>query len=67
MNEEDITQADNTFQGFFDSLGPNDIYKRIFLEELLGLLYGSPVDLSDVVNWNEQTPEQPPSDPSRSS
>jgi hypothetical protein len=61
MEDDDIKMADDTFRGFFDSLGPNDLYKKIFLEVLLEELYGHPVDLTDVIDWNQTQPEQKPS------
>ena len=56
---EDIIKVDNDLQEFFDSLGPNDIYKRVFLEVLLEEIYGRPVDLSGLVNWDMQQEQQP--------
>lgn len=49
--KEEIDKADEDLQDFFDSLGPNDIYKQVFLEVLLEEIYGRRVDLSQVVNW----------------
>lgn len=52
MNEitenEKIEIADDTLATFFDSLGPNDIYKKIFLEVLFEEIYGHPCNLSDL-------------------
>lgn len=48
ITEEDIKNASNILQAFFNDLGPNDIYKRIFLEVLLEELYGEKVDLSQL-------------------
>lgn len=59
--EEDIVEADAGLQNFFDSLGPNDIYKMVFLEVLLEEIYGYKVDLSKVVNWDTQSAQQPSS------
>jgi hypothetical protein len=53
MEEEDIKNADGAVQSFFDSLGPNDVIKRIFLEVLLEEIYGERVDLSGIVNWQQ--------------
>jgi hypothetical protein len=46
--DEKIQETISVFQNFMDSLGPNDIYKRIFLEVFLEEIYGKRVDLSDV-------------------
>ncbi len=46
--EADVDKVDKGLQDFFDSLGPNDIYKLVFLEVLLEEIYGSRVDLSAV-------------------
>ncbi len=58
--EEDIVQADASLQEFFDSLGPNDIYKQVFLEVLLEEIYGRRVDLSGFI---KHEPVQQPSLP----
>lgn len=49
MRQEDIEKAELAVKDFFDSLGPDDIYKRIFLEALLEEVYGQKIDLSDVM------------------
>jgi hypothetical protein len=49
---EKIEVADDTFATFFESLGPNDIYKKIFLEVLFEEIYGHPCDLSDIFPKN---------------
>lgn len=49
ISDEDILKTDKSLQDFFDSLGPNDIYKRVFLEVLLEEIYGRRVDLSNVI------------------
>ncbi len=59
--EEDIIEADAGLQDFFDSLGPNDIYKMVFLEVLLEEIYGCKVDLSKAVNWDMQLMQKPSS------
>lgn len=46
-------EADEAFVAFLDSLGPNDIYKQLFLEVLLEEIYGRKVDLSDVFDKKE--------------
>lgn len=54
MNADDLTDeqklmaAADTLNAFFDSLGHNDIYKRILLEVLFEEIYGEKCDLSDV-------------------
>lgn len=48
MDEKDIEKTDTDLKNFFDSLGPNDIYKKIFLEVLLEEIYGDRVDLSNI-------------------
>jgi hypothetical protein len=48
FDEAQAKEAAGAFLGFMDSLGPNDIYKRVFLEVLLEEIYGQQVDLSDV-------------------
>ena len=53
--EEDIISANNSLQEFFDSLGPNDIYKQVFLEVLLEEIYGRRIDLSDVIKPEQKT------------
>lgn len=56
-DEEKAKEACETFACFLDGLGPNDIYKRIFLEVLLEEIYGKRVDLSDVFKLDaEQKP-----------
>jgi protoporphyrinogen oxidase len=45
VSDEDIIKADKDLQDFFDSLGPNDVYKIVFLEVLLEEIYGKRVDL----------------------
>lgn len=45
-SEEEIKSAEIGLQDFFDSLGPNDVYKMVFLEVLLEEIYGKRVDLS---------------------
>ena len=46
-DEEKLRAAADTLNVFFDSLGPNDIYKQIFLEILLEEIYGEKCDLSE--------------------
>jgi hypothetical protein len=60
--EEDIIEADKSLQDFFDSLGPNDIYKQVFLEVLLEEIYGRRVDLSHAFK-TEQSQAPPPASP----
>jgi hypothetical protein len=40
FDEAQAKEAAGAFLGFMDSLGPNDIYKRVFLEVLLEEIYG---------------------------
>ena len=47
-NEQKIEIFDETFSFFLDQLGPNDIYKQIFLEVLFEEIYGEKVDMSDI-------------------
>ena len=47
-DEQKLVAAADTLNTFFDGLGPNDIYKRIFLEVLFEEIYGEKCDLSDV-------------------
>lgn len=50
--KEKIVLGLETIKHFFDSLGPNDIYKQIVLEEVMRFLKGEPVDpdsLEDIV------------------
>jgi hypothetical protein len=44
--EEKIKQGHAAFKSFFDDLGPNDIYKRIVLEEFFRLILSGKYDLS---------------------
>jgi hypothetical protein len=46
-DEQKLVAAADTLGSFLDMLGPNDIYKRIFLEVLLEEIYGEPCDLSE--------------------
>ena len=45
--EEKIKLGIETLKSFFDSLGPNDIYKQILLEELFKELMKNDIPLSD--------------------
>lgn len=47
-NEQKVKIIDETFAFFLDQLGPNDIYKKIFLEVLFEEIYGEKVDMSDI-------------------
>lgn len=49
ISKEDITKADKNLQEIFDNLGPNDIYKILFLEVLLEEIYGKHIDLSNLI------------------
>lgn len=46
-DQQKLAAAADTLNAFFDGLGPNDIYKRIFLEVLFEEIYGEPCDLSE--------------------
>jgi hypothetical protein len=47
-DEQKLKEAAETINSFLDSLGPNDVYKQIFLEVLLEEIYGEKCDLSDL-------------------
>lgn len=57
--EEDIIKADKSLQEFFDSLGPNDVYKIVFLEVLLEEIYGRRIDLSSLIQPELNQPSLP--------
>jgi hypothetical protein len=42
--KEKVTIGLDTIKSFFDSLGPDDIYKQIVLEELMKFLVGETKD-----------------------
>jgi hypothetical protein len=46
-DEEKVKAGHESLESFFESLGPDDIYKRIFLEVLFEEIYGEKCDLSD--------------------
>jgi len=58
-DEEKLKLADDALRTFFDQLGPNDIYKKVLLEVLFEEMFGHPVDLSDVADW--ELPPEPTS------
>lgn len=49
-DREKIDQVEKAFTDFLDALGPDDIYKQIFLEVLFKELYGKTIHLS---YWSE--------------
>lgn len=51
--QEKVKAANEAFESFLDSLGPNDVYKQIFLEVLLEEIYGHRVDLSKIFKGNQ--------------
>lgn len=51
-DEEKVKEVLNTFSNFMNDLGPNDIYKKIFLEVLLEEIYNKKVDLTDVFKFD---------------
>lgn len=56
FDDDKAKEAANAFSNFMDGLGPNDIYKQVFLEVLLEEIYGQRVDLSDVFKLEKQVP-----------
>jgi hypothetical protein len=56
ISETDIKQTDESLQEFFDNLGPNDVYKMVFLEVLFSEIYGRQIDLSDLIETSEKQP-----------
>lgn len=55
FDDDKAKDAANAFSSFMDNLGPNTIYKQIFLEVLLEEIYGQRVDLSDVFKLEQPT------------
>jgi hypothetical protein len=49
-DKEKIEEAEGAFLAFLDALGPDDIYKHVFLETLFKELYGQTLHLS---YWTE--------------
>lgn len=56
FDDEKAKEAAGAFSNFMDGLGPNDIYKQIFLEVFLEEIYGQRVDLSDVFKLEPPVP-----------
>lgn len=63
IHEKDIIEADKSLQDFFNSLGPNDIYKLVFLEVLIEEIYGRNVDLSKIIPLEQDQPSSPSRSP----